>query len=117
MYSRNFYPENEVKPQLPENYDGTTFTEAVASHVESIPQKLEEIDNSEECSADSGSLLATLSRTPFLSGIFGTKGLPIKLPSIGLEEILILATAAILFFSKEGDKECALILLFLLFIG
>lgn len=32
------------------------------------------------------------------------------------EDLLILAVAAILFFSKFGDKECALMLLFLLFI-
>lgn len=32
------------------------------------------------------------------------------------EDLLILALAALLFFSKSGDKECALMLLFLLFI-
>ncbi len=32
------------------------------------------------------------------------------------EDLLILAVAAILFFSKFGDKECALMLLLLLFI-
>ena len=35
---------------------------------------------------------------------------------IGLEEILIIAAAAFLFFSKDGDIECALMLLVLLFI-
>ena len=37
--------------------------------------------------------------------------------NIGTEEILIIATAAFLFFSKGGDRECALILLLLLFIN
>ena len=35
---------------------------------------------------------------------------------LSTEDLLILAVAAVLFFSKFGDKECALMLLFLLFI-
>lgn len=35
---------------------------------------------------------------------------------LGLEEILIIAAAAFLFFSKDGDRECALMLVALLFI-
>ena len=58
---------------------------------------------------------------PFLSGIFGDGGLlgglNLKMPKIGTEEILILATAAFLFFSKDGDKESAIILLLLLLIN
>ena len=47
------------------------------------------------------------------------KGLIPSVPSgfhIGLEEILIIASAALLFFSKERDSECAIMLLVLLFI-
>lgn len=36
---------------------------------------------------------------------------------IGTEELLILALAAFLFFSRDGDRECALMLLALLFVG
>ena len=36
--------------------------------------------------------------------------------SLGIEEIMIIAIAAMLFFSKNGDKECAIILLALLLI-
>ena len=39
------------------------------------------------------------------------------LHKLGKEEILIIATAAFLFFSKDGDKECAIMLLLLLFLG
>lgn len=39
-----------------------------------------------------------------------------SLPSLGTEEIILLCAAALLFFSKEGDRECALIILLLLFI-
>ena len=35
---------------------------------------------------------------------------------LGIEEIMLIAIAAVLFFSKNGDKECALILLLLLLI-
>ena len=54
----------------------------------------------------------------FLQNILGN--LNIRLPSldkIGFEEILIIAIAAFLFFSADGDKECALILLALLLIN
>lgn len=39
-----------------------------------------------------------------------------SLPSLGTEEIILLCAAALLFFSKDGDRECALIILLLLFI-
>jgi hypothetical protein len=38
------------------------------------------------------------------------------LPKIELEELIIIGLALYLFFSKSGDKECALILLALIFI-
>ncbi len=118
MYSRSFYPETEEKPAIPENYDGTALLEAPALPIEdemaeaSAPQ-----EETQEASSFGGGLLSTLGRIPILSGLFGGKGGFVKLPKIEGEEILILATAALLFFSKEGDKECALILLFLLFIN
>lgn len=39
------------------------------------------------------------------------------LPKIELEELIIIGLAAFLFFSKSGDKECALMLLALIFIS
>ena len=38
------------------------------------------------------------------------------IPKLQLEELIILSLATFLFFSKSGDKECALILLSLMFI-
>ena len=57
---------------------------------------------------------------PFLSGLFGGQmklpaGLGIK--KLGLEELLIIGTALLLFFSKNGDKECAILLIAVLFIS
>ena len=109
MYSRSFYGEGEEKTLLPENYDGTAF------------QNTQQNDNATaECQVP----LEAVSETglfkggslPILSGLFG--GLPnIKMPKIGTEEIIILTVAALLFFNKDGDKECAILLLVLLFIG
>ena len=117
MYSRSFYPEIEEKPTLPENYDGTAFLEAPAPQTENeAVEASAKTDGEEDVSAVGGGFLSSLGRIPFLSGFFGNRG-AIKFPKIGSEEILILGTAALLFFSKEGDKECALMLLFLLFIS
>ena len=58
---------------------------------------------------------------PFLSGLFGGGNIPflssVKMPRIGIEEILIIGAALLMFFSKNGDKECAIILALLLFIN
>lgn len=111
---------------LPENYDGTAFMER------QIPQEDQETveaaasDNTEDqvfkvTNGNHRSRQSSFENIPILSGIFGKGGLlgdiGIHTPTIGTEEILILATAAFLFFSKSGDRECALILLLLLFIG
>ena len=125
MYSRSYYPDSE-RMSLPENYDGTAFMER------QIPQEDQETveaaasDNTEDqvfkvTNGNHRSRQSSFENSPILSGIFGKGGLlgdiGIHMPTIGTEEILILATAAFLFFSKSGDRECALILLLLLFIG
>ena len=61
------------------------------------------------------SFLSKLPFGSFLSDI--GKNSKFSLQKIGTEEILIIATAAFLFFAKEGDKECAIMLLLLLFLG
>lgn len=116
MYSRNFYPEQEEPPSLPKNYDGTTFLPKPNEDpppIDAQDAELEE-NNDTEQSVSSNGIFASLNRIPVLSGILN--GAAFKLPKLGSEELLILAVSALLFFSKKGDKECALILLFLLFI-
>lgn len=114
MYSRSYYADDATKLSLPENYDGTAFMEREqeppTEEVVAIPE-----NKTVEASAKGDGLLSGLGRIPILSDIFGGRGL--KLPNIGVEEILILATAAFLFFSKDGDKESAIILLLLLLIN
>lgn len=126
MYSRNYYPEAQDKLTLPENYDGTAFLNS--------PPIQQEEQNAEPAFAEAqeaslfhkddgrkeGGFLGGEKPT-LLSGLFGKGGLfgniGLTMPRIGTEEILIIATAAFLFFSKSGDRESALILLLLLFIN
>lgn len=108
IYTRD-YPERESVPEVnvPEHYSGTAFKEHDPP--------------AEECGIHSdaeptGGILGTL---PFLGriipkGIFGNQAL--RGFKLGTEELLIIAVAAFLFFSKDGDRECALLLLALLFI-
>lgn len=125
MYSRSYYPESPERLSLPENYDGTAFmerndTEAAPDVAESSVSENTEIPVHKNIDSGNG-LFSGLGNIPLLSGLFDKGGLlgglGLKMPNIGTEEILILATAAFLFFSKNGDRECALILLLLLFIN
>ncbi len=116
MYARSYYPESPERVNIPENYDGTAFTEREENNIQDkeSPQTNSYIMDKEE-SVETG-----LGKIPILSSLFG-KGslfpsLSFRLSDIGTEEILIIAAAAFLFFSKDGDKESALILLFLLLI-
>ena len=131
MYTRP-YNDTGHGIVIPESYGGTLLRENDSfAEKEELPRpevddsakknpwegeekKDEEIHKSEE-TVDTFSFLSKL---PFgnllpklgLNGNFG-------LHKVGKEEILIIATAAFLFFSKEGDKECAIMLLLLLFLG
>ena len=93
---------------LPDNYGGEAFSEG------ECPRECNEVADCEECAS-------TSARPPSaLGGFLGSLGLPfldrISMPRIGSEEILIIAAAAFLFLSKNGDRECAVMLLLLLFI-
>ena len=121
MYSRSYYSEAEDRMKPPANYDGTAFIEQKNSEKldtgATIADKTSETASSESVAASGGgSVLSGLSRT-LLGGLFDGGRLNLRLPKMGTEEILILATAAFLFFSKEGDTECAVLLLLLLLIN
>lgn len=109
MYSRSYY-QDEQAPTPPQNYDGTAFSAT------------EEFEG-EEQSVSAGVNFAPKAHSSQES-LFGLGGLfdifgkdKLSLSKIGTEELLILAAAAFLLFSKGGDKECAIILLILLFIN
>lgn len=124
MYSRSYYPESADRMSLPENYDGTAFMERGEQNdgVAEVSFTERSGDAARDDAVQTGGGIPSVSGgIPFLSGLFDKGGLlgglGLKIPTIGTEEILIIATAAFLFFSKNGDRECALILILLLFIS
>ena len=116
MYSRSYYADDASRVALPENYDGTAFMEREPEAVADVTFVEPAQEKTVEASVESESVFSGFGKIPLLSGLFGSGG-GLKLPNIGVEEILILATAAFLFFSKDGDKESAIILLLLLLIN
>ena len=145
MYTRNFFPDAEGI-SIPLNYDGNAFTEEpkdtpppstivraapletkisrggdlpsfdIESEDEEVPTFKEERSFNEDTQSVRTGLFPKL---PF-GKLFDS-----KLPSflgfdsikLGSEEILIIAVAAFLFFTKGADKECAIILLLLLLVN
>ncbi len=100
MYTRS-YPEDEIRV-VPEGYAGNAFKD-----------EIEEKEDKNEESVSAGSFLDKLLPSS-LGKLFS--GNPLKSFRLGWEELLILGVAALLFFSRNGDKECALMLLLLVFI-
>lgn len=125
MYSRSYYPEGQDRLNLPDNYDGTAFMERQAVSEPAVEEvsfnEKNEVYQEERAEPTGGRNIRGSVGIPILSGLFDKGGLlgglGLSMPSIGTEEILILATAAFLFFSKSGDRECALLLLLLIFIN
>ena len=137
MYTRSFYSEDE-KIKVPENYDGNAFTEikdikgtAIEKEAETAQETAplrapwdlphEEAKNiSREAMARpkerDGFFGELMTKLPF--GNIFAKGNFLKntFSDFGMEELLIIGVALFLLFSKDGDKECALILLFLIFV-
>ena len=109
MYTRSYGTE-EDKLTLPSGYDGTAFEKEIREKAEeaAIPPdepKLEE--PSEE--------VGLFSRIPLLKSIRGFERL--RLPfDLGSEDLVLLGIALLLFFTKDGDRECALMIALLLFI-
>ena len=116
MYSRSFYPDSGDRLAIPENYDGTALIESSLQNSEETTEASVNIVDSAEVNAGAAQGLAKI---PILSSLFGNSGLNfgLNLSKIGVEEILIIATAAFLFFSKDGDRECAIMLALLLLIN
>ena len=133
MYSRSYLGVDE-RNALPDNYDGVAFFEAkkpdacvensekcdskftTEHEIEANKTPWEEPKSPTQNKPDNDFL--GISKLPFLnafSGIFGS-GNGFSLSNIGTEEILIIAASAFLFLSKDGDNECAVMLLLLLLI-
>ena len=124
MYARA-YNSDTHGIVIPDSYGGTALyepaekTEAAeeeSSEVSMNPWEEEVHTESENAASEEpkSSIFSKLPFLDFLPNIFKTD--TFGLQKIGLEEILILATAAFLLFSREGDKECAILLIVLLFL-
>lgn len=116
MYSRNYFQDDKA-PSPPENYSGIALSDeatvqecSAEDRADSEPTLANADGNSE-----SKSVFANLfdKDRGIFNGLFGG-GIKSFLGKIGTEEILIIAVAVFLLFSKEGDKECAIMLLLLL---
>ena len=140
MYSRN-YQAGEI-PSLPESYSGVAFREPEPipdDAPKSVPRSadvkfttspappdpnlstsVESVPKSEPETVETGGILSGIMDALPLKGLFsGLSGFNLGKLSptkIGTEEILLIGLALFLFFSKEGDKECSLLLILLLFI-
>lgn len=140
MYSRGFGTGGDVK--IPEKYDGTAlidipveeekvptqqmplFSDTQKREVKISPSEIPTDTHNEESvgtekseeTADAG--LFSFTPLKLITKIIpdGTH-LGKLIPKIEIEELIILGIAAFLFFSKSGDKECALMLLALIFIS
>lgn len=123
-YTRSYFGSGEGSPSLPSGYDGIAFEDKTPEKLDTPPAKAVEEEEKIGESVTAGSsvdvkgdgILASLFSP--LRGIFKGGGGGSLFPfRLGYEEILIIATAAFLFFSADGDRECALILLLLLIIN
>ena len=135
MYTRN-YIEDDGAVNIPQNYDGIAFdtempemkntiskgiAEKKVSPTDFAPQQPEPEELPACASVETGGGI--------LGNLFGKFQLKNLLPTsvssvlgldkfkLGAEELLIIGLALFLLFSKEGDKECAIILLLLLFVN
>ena len=112
MYTRT-YPE---KPsEIPDGYKGTAMSDTERTDAGYIgganPWETAGVSDGESTEASAratemGGILGGL----FQNGRF-------SLQSIGFEEILIIAAAAYMLMSRDGDRTCGIMLLVLLFIS
>ena len=131
MYTRSYYPEEE-RLTVPENYDGTALRENTRREQNSDTERNPNEETRElraPWDIPKEEAVPTLSETKKSIGAGLFDKLPIgkllntkdlfkgSLDKIGTEEILLVGVALFLLFSKNGDKECAIMLLLLLFVN
>ena len=137
MYTRSYFPE-EGGISIPQNYDGNALFDSPSEEPTSVgipkttaqetkisPRFEEARDIPDENYSSEIQEPAEEEAAPAFAGLFPFKLFPGGLKSIfnldsfhiGTEEILIIAVALFLLFSKGGDKECSVILLLLLLIN
>lgn len=119
-YSRSYQTLDDEAIKIPEGYDGNAFRQESEPIEEAKGATAKDNNPAEPVGAFGGGmgdgLFSLFDKFPvgkIFSGLGGS--LPkLRMPEIHGEEILIIALAAFLFFSKSGDKESAFMLLLLL---
>ena len=130
MYTRSFHSDEGIK--IPDHYNGTSLLNQAPSEPSRIAKELprgemkisptEESIEEEVCACEAISEQTNArEKSDILKGIFAPIGrlfpsLTAIIAELGTEEILLIGLALFLFFSESGDRECALILLALIFI-
>jgi len=105
MYTRDFGPQ-DAQMNVPESYSGNLFKEEGERFIH---------NETEEENHERGNIVSTF--RSFFDNSFDFKKLPFLKKGFGTEELLIIGIAAFLFFSKDGDRECAIILLLTLILS
>ena len=134
MYTRN-YIDDGGGVTVPQNYDGIAFDTDISDVKNTVSatvgeRKISPPDQPPSHEGENVQASATAESAGGLFGnLFGKIGLKNLFPSsinsilsldkfkLGAEELLLIGLALFLLFSKEGDKECAIILLLLLFVN
>ena len=132
MYTRPYSDEGHGII-IPESYGGTLLKDNDYLNENTSPKEeindeakgknpWEQREDTEEdtvhTSGDSTETFSIFSRLPFAKYIPNSlKNVNFSFQKIGTEEIILIAAAAFLFFTKNGDKECAIMLILLLFLS
>ena len=116
MYSRT-YPDENTPTFIPESYGGTALGRNESDYIEDKEEIKEEVYEETSAKGKDGGFLSFGSLPSFLTNIFPSLRGGKLFKNFGTEELLIIGAALLLFFSKEGDKECAILLILLLFVG
>ena len=128
MYSREIYRDRSDEViSIPQNYSGSTFQKEESPPKdngvqENAAEQRGNAADTEQASAEpkGAGMLGGLGRLLEGGRVFKggfLNGLSDTVKHIGTEEILLIALALFLFLSKDGDKECALMLVLLVFIA
>ena len=135
MYTRSYYTDDE-KIKVPENYDGNAFTEikdikepliSKEEPKDSVPLRAPwDVPKRDGETVETAAIENEKIKDGFLGDLMGkmpfgklfSKGGFFKntFSDFGTEELLIIGIALFLLLSKDGDKECAIILFFLVFV-
>jgi hypothetical protein len=113
MYTRA-YPDRTS--EIPDGYNGTAMSETERVDTGYIPtganpwEGRHAVDESGADGSETAGAVSSIFGGLFQNGRF-------SLQSIGFEEILILAVAAYMLMSQDGDRICGIMLLVLLFIS